>query len=141
MNGQYQRGDDISNFPIEEARFVGIYTLVMLSALGTAGFGISLMKRTGYSSSDLKQLCGTLLTDLNPNASATVQASYNLVRCLGTAAAIASQQPLANAIGLGWCFSFFAFIMLSAAPLAMILTKWGPDWRRINLVNTTNDIP
>ncbi|KAJ5920757.1 hypothetical protein N7466_009083 [Penicillium verhagenii] len=44
--GQYRRGDDISDFPIEEARLVGIYTLVITSALGTAGFGISLMKQT-----------------------------------------------------------------------------------------------
>jgi hypothetical protein len=68
--------------------------------------------------------------DLNPHASATVQASYNLVRCIGTGAAIASQQPLIDAIGLAWCFGFFALIMLSAGPLAMVLQRSGPKWRR-----------
>ncbi|KAI9375237.1 major facilitator superfamily domain-containing protein [Aspergillus egyptiacus] len=141
-NGQYRRGDDISDFPIEEARFVGVYTLVILSAAGTAAYGISLMKEThiavplimqfitGATTSSIFTICGTLLTDLNPEASATVQASYNLVRCIGSGAAIASQQPLADAAGVGWCFGFFAFIMLSAAPMAMISKKCGPRWRR-----------
>lgn len=42
--GNYQRGDDISDFPIEEARFKGIYTLLVASAVTTAGYGISLME-------------------------------------------------------------------------------------------------
>ncbi|KAF6808024.1 hypothetical protein CSOJ01_07792 [Colletotrichum sojae] len=40
----YRRGDDISDFPIEEARLNGIYGLVALSAVTTAGYGISLMQ-------------------------------------------------------------------------------------------------
>lgn len=84
----------------------------------------------GREASNWTQLCGTLLTGLNPNASATVQASYNLVRCIGAGAAIASQQPLANAAGLGWCFGVFALIMLSTAPLAMVLKRRGPSWRK-----------
>ncbi|KAL4970378.1 uncharacterized protein BDV14DRAFT_42708 [Aspergillus stella-maris] len=43
--GQYS-GDDITDFPIEEARFAGIYTLVILSAASTAGYGVSLYKET-----------------------------------------------------------------------------------------------
>ncbi|KAK3939309.1 major facilitator superfamily domain-containing protein [Diplogelasinospora grovesii] len=141
-DGKYTRGDDISDFPIEEARFVGIYTLVILSALGTVGYGISLLYRThiavplvmqfisGAATSSIFTLCGTLLTDLNPKASATVQASYNLVRCLAASAAIACQQPLADAVGLGWCFGIFGTIMLCAGPLAMVLQKKGMGWRR-----------
>ncbi|KAL3480159.1 major facilitator superfamily domain-containing protein [Aspergillus californicus] len=142
LNGQYRRGDDISDFPIEEARLIGIYTLILLSAAGIAGYGISLEKRmhiavplvmqfiSGASTSSIFTLCGTLLTDLNPTASATVQASYNLVRCLGTGAAIAAQQPLAEAIGIGWCFGFFAFMMLAAGPLAVLLKRCGMGWRQ-----------
>lgn len=44
--GTYQRGDDISDFTIEEARLEGIYALVILSAVTTAGYGISLMEHT-----------------------------------------------------------------------------------------------
>ncbi len=77
-----------------------------------------------------RQLCGTLLTDLNPHASATVQASYNLVRCLMAGAGIGIQQPLADAAGVGWCFGVFAIIMLLALPLAMLTTNRGLKWRK-----------
>lgn len=77
------------------------------------------------------KLCGTLLTDLNPHASATVQASYNLVRCLGAGAGIAAQQPLTDAVGLGWCFGVFAAVMLLlGVPLAAALRRYGLHWRR-----------
>lgn len=45
-DGQYQKGDDISDFPIEKTRLVGAYTLIGLSAVSTAGYGISLMEQT-----------------------------------------------------------------------------------------------
>lgn len=45
-DGQYRRGDDISDFPIEKARLIGAYTLIGLSAVSTAGYGISLLERT-----------------------------------------------------------------------------------------------
>ncbi|MCV5153756.1 hypothetical protein OFC46_28100, partial [Escherichia coli] len=57
-------------------------------------------------------------------------ASYNLVRCLGAGAAIAAQQPLADAAGSGWCFGVFAIVMLMASPLAMLIEKRGLEWRR-----------
>lgn len=43
---QDRRRDDISDFPIEVTRLTGIYPLVLLSAVGTAAYGISLMERT-----------------------------------------------------------------------------------------------
>ncbi|CAI4213377.1 unnamed protein product [Parascedosporium putredinis] len=131
-----------------EARLVGIYTLALLSAAGTVGYGVTLMKRThiavplvmqfvsGAATSAIFTLCGTLLTDLNPHASATVQASYNLVRCLGAGAVIASQQPLTDAVGLGWCFGIFGLVMLATAPLATALKKWGPSWREKEISGT-----
>ncbi|KXH43049.1 hypothetical protein CSIM01_01803 [Colletotrichum simmondsii] len=140
-DSRYRRGDDISDFPIEEARLAGIYILVALSSVTTAGYGVSLMQEShiavplvmqfisGATTSSIFTICGTLLTDLNPKASATVQASYNLVRCIGAGAAIAAQQPLTNATGLGWSFGIFSLIMLFAAPLAMLLRKKGLRWR------------
>ncbi|OIW26367.1 MFS general substrate transporter [Coniochaeta ligniaria NRRL 30616] len=141
MHGTYRRGEDISDFPIEQARFAGIYTLIVISAIGTAAYGVSLMKRTHIhgkpppnvmkeSGLTTIKLCGTLLTDLNPHASATVQASYNLVRCLGAGVGIAVQQPLTDAAGLGWCFGVFSVVMLLATPLAMALRRCGLGWRR-----------
>ncbi|CCC07999.1 hypothetical protein SMACR_01563 [Sordaria macrospora] len=139
---QYKKGEDISDFAIEKARFVGIYTLILVSSVGSAAYGVSLNERahlamplvlqflTGAATSSIFTLCGTLLTDLNPNASATVQASYNLVRCLGAGAAIAAQQPLADAADSGWCFGVFAIIMMMGLPLSMLIEKQGLEWRR-----------
>ncbi|TLD30943.1 hypothetical protein PspLS_01947 [Pyricularia sp. CBS 133598] len=138
---KYRKGDDISDFPIENVRLQGMYTLIGLSAASTAAYGVALMQRThiavpmamqfisGAATSGIFTLCGTLLTDLNPHASATVQASYNLVRCIGAGAAIAVQQVLSDAIGIGWCFGIFALIMLCTAPLALLLHKYGLGWR------------
>ncbi|KXH26488.1 hypothetical protein CSAL01_05411 [Colletotrichum salicis] len=137
-DSRYRRGDDISDFPTEEARLAGIYMLVALSSVTTAGYGVSLMQEvhiavplimqfiSGATTSSIFTICGTLLTDLNPKAAAMVQASYNLVRCIGAGATIAAQQPLTNATGLGWSFGMFSLIMLFAAPLAMLLKQRGP---------------
>lgn len=45
-NEGYGRGDDISDFPIEQARFSGIYVLIAMSAAGTAAYGVMLEKET-----------------------------------------------------------------------------------------------
>lgn len=42
----YHRGDDISDFPIERARFAGIQVLIAISAAGTAAYGAVLNQRT-----------------------------------------------------------------------------------------------
>jgi len=180
--GGYRRGDDISDFPIEQARFAGIYTLITVSAVGTAAYGVVLNEKTvsvpkstpvqlehpnsnlllqahrssahhaaHHRSHDIKfvygmrkhtntnlfppltissQLCGTLLTDLNPDASATVQASHNLVRCIMAGIGIAIQQPLANVAGSGWCFGVFGIVMLLALPLSILIKRCGLRWRK-----------
>lgn len=70
------------------------------------------------------------LTDLNPHASATAKASYNLVRCIMAGIGIAFQQPLANAAGTGWCFGVFAIMMLLALPLSVLAKTRGLSWRK-----------
>jgi hypothetical protein len=42
----YLRGSDISDFPIEQTRCAGIYTLIILSAAGTAAYGVALNEKT-----------------------------------------------------------------------------------------------
>ncbi|KAH6631002.1 major facilitator superfamily domain-containing protein [Chaetomium sp. MPI-SDFR-AT-0129] len=132
---RYRRGDDISDFPIEQARFSGIYILITISAVGTAAYGhisgpLVMQFITGATTSSIFTLCGTLLTDLNPDASATVQASYNLVRCIGAGTGIAVQEPIARALGVGWCFGMFSIVILAAIPLAVAIKRKGLGWRR-----------
>ncbi|KAI1084015.1 major facilitator superfamily domain-containing protein [Whalleya microplaca] len=136
-----QRGDDISDFPIEAIRLRGIYILTVISAVGTVGYGIALMTRahisvmlvmqflTGATTSSIFTMCGTLLTDLNPRRSATAQAAYNLVRCLGAGAGVAALEPLVDASGSGWTFAIYAILMLLELPLAWFLMSQGLKWR------------
>ena len=80
---------------------------------------------------DYLQMCGTLLTDFNATKSATAQASYNLVRCLGAGAGIAALQPVVEATNIGYGFAVYAIIMLLAIPLTWLLRRRGPAWRLI----------
>lgn len=74
-------------------------------------------------------MTGTLLTDLNMDRPATASAAMSIVRCLGAAAAVAAVQPLANSIGLGWCFAIYAILMLMNLPLAWVIRENGMKWR------------
>ncbi|KFY93441.1 hypothetical protein V500_03702 [Pseudogymnoascus sp. VKM F-4518 (FW-2643)] len=115
-----KRGDDISDFPIEKSRLKWVYYLILISTGGTLGYGWSLWART---------ICGRLLTDLNPQRSATAQAAYNLVRCVGAGAAVATLDAIGNAIGLGWCFTIYGALLLGVIPLVFILETKGMKWR------------
>ena len=59
---------------------------------------------------DSLKLCGTLLTDLNMNRSATAQAVSNLVRCLSVGGAVAILQPMVENVGPAGCFTIYASI-------------------------------
>ncbi|KAH9893766.1 major facilitator superfamily domain-containing protein [Xylariomycetidae sp. FL2044] len=137
-----KRGDDISGFPIEATRLKGIYALSLISIGGIIGYGVALTTKahisvmlimqflTGAATSSVFTMCGTLLTDLNPKRSATAQAAYNLVRCLGAGAGIAALEPLVDAIDSGWTFGIYAILMFSQIPLAWLLISRGMEWRR-----------
>ena len=84
----------------------------------------------GHTDIETPQMTSTLLTDLNVHRSATAQGACSIVRCLGGAAAIAVVQPLADAIGLGWCFAIYAALLVIEVPLVWVLTRRGPAWRR-----------
>lgn len=75
------------------------------------------------------KMTGTLLTDLNMQRSATASAAMSIVRCLGAGAAVAAVQPLADSIGLGWCFAIYAILLLIELPLAWLIQKNGMKWR------------
>lgn len=75
------------------------------------------------------QMTATLLTDLNRHRSATAQGACSLVRCLGAGAAIAAMQPLADRVGLGWCFAVYALLLLVEVPLVWLIMTRGLHWR------------
>lgn len=62
----YRRGDDLAGFPIEEARFSGMWILVLVSAVSTAAYGVCLNERVVGNS---KLMC----TFISLNSSSTSQ--------------------------------------------------------------------
>ncbi|KAI9848523.1 MAG: hypothetical protein M1837_007192 [Sclerophora amabilis] len=134
--------DDLSGFPIEKARLRSVFPFIVVSTIATAGFGWALNVKThlavplvmqfitGSTQVAIFVVCGTLLTDLNPGRSATVQASYNLVRCALSAAGIAALQATIDGVGVGWCFTIYAVIGALAVPLLLVPRQYGWKWRQ-----------
>lgn len=144
--------NDLSNFPIEEARLLSVFPLLAISTIVTFGFGWSLHQHTsialplvltffsGASQVAIFTVCGTLLTDLNPDQSATVQAGYNLIRCTLSAGGIAGLQALIDATGVGWCFTFYGIIGASCIPIFMLVRRRGMRWRTAPLAAGTGSL-
>ncbi|KAJ4302698.1 hypothetical protein N0V90_001588 [Kalmusia sp. IMI 367209] len=136
----------VTDFPIEKARLRSIFPMIAISSIATIGYGwilraeahlaILLMLQffSGAAQVFVFVTCGTLLTDLNPNKSSTVQASYNLIRCALSAGGIASVDILMRAIGPGWAFTFYALFGAICVPLLYILKKKGAKWRSRRIV-------
>ncbi|KAK4172586.1 putative transporter [Triangularia setosa] len=141
--GGQQEGYDKNSpsFPLEQTRLRGIYTLHTVTVLGIIGYGLALKFRahlavtlvmqllTGTSTAATFVLCGTLLTDLNLNRSATAQAASNLVRCLSAGGAVAVLQPLVEHVGPAACFGIYAGIVFLCFPLALVVQRFGVEWR------------
>ena len=133
---------DLYHFPLEKARLRSIFAFLGVSSIATAGFGWSLHAKvhivvplviqffTGSMQVAIFTISSTLLTDLNSQKSATMQASYNLVRCALSAAGISALQAAINGVGVGWCFMIYATIGLLCTPLCLILRQQGWEWRK-----------
>ena len=75
--------------------------------------------------------CGTLTIDLHPSRPSTAQASINIVRCTLAAAALASLQPLINAVGAGWCFTIVSGVAGGTGLVCVWIARaFGERWRR-----------
>ena len=133
--------DTPPGFPYEKARLRSVFPSVVISATATCGYGWALQAKASIAVSLVMQLfngssqiaiatvCGSLITDLNPGQIATVQATYNLVRCVLSAAGGASLQAVIDRVGVGWCFTIYSCIGLLSIPLFMILRERGSEWR------------
>ena len=76
-------------------------------------------------------MCGTLLTDLNPDNPALAQASSNIVRCALSAAGLAALQAMIDAVGPGWTFTVFSGLCLLTLPMLLAEVRWGFAWRSV----------
>ncbi|KAF2671661.1 MFS general substrate transporter, partial [Microthyrium microscopicum] len=112
-------GDDLSKFPIEKARFKSIWYFISLTGVCTIGYGWALQSRThiavpltlqfiiGLTTALTFNICNTLLTDLHPKSPAAAQAANNIARASLAGAGLAFLQPMLDAVGIGWTFTFF----------------------------------
>ncbi|RDW92715.1 MFS transporter [Aspergillus mulundensis] len=136
------RNRNLTHFPIEKAR---LQIALPLLALGTftiiafgwcLDYGVHLAAPTtilffmGLFLTGSFNTVGTLLVDFYPSNAAAATASNNLVRCLLGAGATALIDPMLDAMGRGWCFTFIALVMLCTAPLLWVVIRLGPRWRK-----------
>ncbi|KAI0446404.1 major facilitator superfamily transporter [Xylaria telfairii] len=131
----------IDEFPIELARLRSISYLTILTAAATAGYGWVVQKHVHVAAPLIIQgvlgfavaagfvTFGTLTTDLNPGRSSTAAASSNILRASLAAGGTAALQPIIDAVGAGWCFTIFGFLVATCGPLLLLQIRIGPKWR------------
>ena len=136
-------GDDLTRFPIERARARGSWYLLAAYICAVAGYGWSVVARAHESVPLILQfviagLCtcfqqtfNALLVDIFPASPSTAAAASNITRCALSAVAVVVLQPLVDAMGRGWYFTFLA-ILSGCGGLA---TNWlintrGMQWRQ-----------
>ena len=71
-----------------------------------------------------------LIIDTHRSNPATASAANNLVRCLLGAGASAVANPMIDAMGRGWTFTFIGLVELATMPVLLAVMKWGLEWRR-----------
>ncbi|KAK0666464.1 major facilitator superfamily domain-containing protein [Cercophora samala] len=137
----YKRGDDLKNFPIEEARILPACPFLFAGVAAVICYGWVLHFEThvagplvlvfliGLCVTGSFSILNTLLVDLYPEAPATAVAAMNLVRCLFGAGGTAVIEYMLRAMGRGWTFTFWGLVLVLFSPILWVLTKWGPEWR------------
>lgn len=135
-----KHGDDLHKFPIQHARFRSIWFFLGMTGARTIGYGWCLQTHThiavplvlqffiGLGISSVFNICNTLLTDLHPRNPAASQAANNIVRCSLVGAGLAFLQPMLDAVGPGWTFTFFGAISASCIFVAWLVWQFGKGW-------------
>ena len=86
----------------------------------------------------VSNVCGTLLTDLQPKDPATAQASSNIVRHALSTSGLAVIQLMISRIGAGWTFSLCGYVFLDGADDAG-RGLVGPHWRSARVERRVSD--
>jgi MFS family permease len=135
------RQSDLKDFPIEKARLQVAIPMAYLSCVFMLLYGwlleingplpvvLVLLFFTSLTMMVAFNVSATLLVDFYPKASATATAANNLVRCLLGAGATAVVNPMIDAMGRGWCFTFLSLFLVAASPMVWCVYLWGQGWR------------
>ncbi|KAI4212689.1 MAG: hypothetical protein LQ351_004580 [Letrouitia transgressa] len=134
-------GDDLKDFPIEEARLGAIFPMLYLALAAIVCYGWALEKNSQLAGPLVLQfimgLCltatfnslSTILVDMYPQSPATAAAGNNFVRCLMGAGATAIIEIMIQRMGRGWCFTFIGLVCTAFSPLLFVELKFGRGWR------------
>ena len=130
-------------FPIERARLeIGI-PLICITALAGIAYGWLLQFRVsiaplivmlfimGYTALAGFSTLSVLIEDIHRTRAATAAAANNFVRCLLGAGSSAVINPMIEAMGQGWCFTFIGLVFLASVPMLLVVIQYGPEWRRV----------
>ncbi|KAL5049330.1 hypothetical protein BDW71DRAFT_159519 [Aspergillus fruticulosus] len=138
---QETRARNLTHFPIEKARLQVALPLLTLGTFTVIAFGwclnygvhlaapTTILFFMGVTLTGAFNTVSTLLVDFYPSNASAATASNNLVRCLLGAGATALIDPMLDAMGRGWCFTFIALVMLCTMPLLWVVIRLGPRWR------------
>ena len=133
---------DMTNFNIERVRLEIGLPFLSAGALFFIAYGwmldfevhiagpIVIMVFLGYCALAGFNTLNVLIIDTHRSNPATASAAMNLIRCLLGAGASAVANPMIEAMGRGWAFTFVGLVELAAMPTLMAIMKWGPEWRR-----------
>ncbi|EHY52086.1 hypothetical protein HRR83_003348 [Exophiala dermatitidis] len=133
---------DLTNFPIEQARIEVALPLMILCSVFVIGYGwtmdhkvsiagpVILLFLLGYSAIATYQTLNVLMTDIWPGKAASATAANNFVRCELGAAASAAIDPMSQAMGRGWAYTTLALIYLAFAPALVVLMRRGIEMRK-----------
>ena len=141
-----RRGDDLKDFPIEQARLGIIWPTLYISLVAILCYGWALEKNSplagplillfiiGLSLMTSFNVLGTLLIDLNPDSPATATAGNNLIRCSLGAGATGVVDLMVRHMGRGWCFTFISLFCAAMTVLLLVEYRHGQKWREARRV-------
>lgn len=138
-----KRGDDLKDFPIENARYRNCLYFISLEVALVVGYGWVVQSHVHPSvplimqfficamSTLLSHTSSALLVDIFPAMSSSAYASGQITRCALSAVSAAVLQPLVDAVGRGWYFTIFAlFVGFSGLGSIVTSRSKGMQWRQ-----------
>ncbi|KAK6517180.1 hypothetical protein TWF506_007055 [Arthrobotrys conoides] len=133
--------DDMSKFPLEEARLKSIWYAMGLCIAATISYGWALSRKPhvavplvlqfiiGASNVSVISIISVFLVDLYPTTPATATASGNLCRCMFGAVSTSVIEVMITKLGVGWTFTVWGSMCLICFPLLEMERRVGYKWR------------
>ena len=136
------RGDDLSRFPIEQARSCRCEYLLFLSTCCTIGYGWTITQGVhisvplilqffqGFICTWIINMFSALLTDIFPENAGAASTAGNMSRCVLSAIVVALLAPVEKLMGKGWLFTMLGILTgLGGLVCLVVLRRWGMYWR------------